>query len=119
MYSVLLYSQSLCSVNSMNNMMYVWIISSLILSNTFGHPIFNNTSSGIHMEGFSNVTERNLTEYKKTNQIRHDLGQEHPIQLILGCPLPTCSLSNLESSLQIGDEIAGDLVRDPMGIGKK
>lgn len=37
----------------------------------------------------------------------------------LGCPLPTCSLSNLESALQIGDEIAGDLVRDPMGIGKK
>ncbi|XP_073802378.1 uncharacterized protein isoform X1 [Danio rerio] len=89
-------------------MISVWILSSLILSYTFGRPIFNNTSSGIHMEGFFNVTERNFTEYNKTNQIRSS-----------SCLLPTCSLSNLGSSLQIGDEIAGDLVRDPMGIGKK
>ncbi|NP_001129445.1 uncharacterized protein LOC561161 precursor [Danio rerio] len=101
-------------------MISVWILSSLILSYTFGRPIFNNTSSGIHMEGFFNVTERNFTEYNKTNQIRHDLGHDPRIKLMSSsCLLPTCSLSNLGSSLQIGDEIAGDLVRDPMGIGKK
>ncbi|XP_057179442.1 uncharacterized protein zgc:193726 [Triplophysa rosa] len=35
------------------------------------------------------------------------------------CLLATCSLSNLGSSLQMGDERAGDLTNDPMGIGKK
>ncbi|XP_035280267.1 uncharacterized protein zgc:193726 isoform X3 [Anguilla anguilla] len=35
------------------------------------------------------------------------------------CILPTCALTNLESSLQYGDEKAGGLTRNPYGIGKK
>ncbi|KAI1888180.1 hypothetical protein AGOR_G00182370 [Albula goreensis] len=35
------------------------------------------------------------------------------------CPLPTCVLTQLGSTLQYGDEKAGVLTRDPFGIGKR
>uniref|UniRef100_A0A673HXZ1 Uncharacterized protein n=1 Tax=Sinocyclocheilus rhinocerous TaxID=307959 RepID=A0A673HXZ1_9TELE len=89
-------------------MFLVWTLSSLILSYTLGVPTLNSTS-GSHMETFPNVTERNSTEYIKTN-----LTNSRRF-----CFLPTCSLWNLGSLLQTGNEIAGDMTSDPMGIGKK
>ncbi|XP_008292405.1 uncharacterized protein LOC103366447 isoform X5 [Stegastes partitus] len=37
----------------------------------------------------------------------------------IDCPLPTCLTVNLGSTLQRGDEKAGDSTRDPFGVGKK
>ncbi|XP_059367905.1 uncharacterized protein zgc:193726 [Carassius carassius] len=95
-------------------MFLVWTLSFLILSYTLGLPMLNSTSVS-HMETFPNVTESNSTEYIKTNLTNRM--QKRPVTR--RCFLSTCSLLNLGSRLQAGDEIAGDLTRDPMGIGKK
>ncbi|ROI15507.1 hypothetical protein DPX16_13059 [Anabarilius grahami] len=119
----------------MNSMFSVWTLSSLILSYTLAFPIFNN-QSGSHTE-IPNITELNSTEYVKTNPTNRPepvVPKRRFLSLILSytlafpifnnpsrldCPLATCSLSNLGSFLQIGDEIAGNLTRNPFGIGKK
>ncbi|XP_050963103.1 uncharacterized protein zgc:193726 isoform X2 [Labeo rohita] len=102
-------------------MFLVWTLSFLILSYTLGFPILNSTS-GSHMETLPSVTERNSTEYIKTDQTnRSEIEiQKRPSKFLRRfCFLPTCSLWNLGSMLQAGNEIAGDMASDPMGIGKK
>ncbi|KAK2892695.1 hypothetical protein Q8A67_012683 [Cirrhinus molitorella] len=101
-------------------MLLVWTLSSLILSYTLGFPIRNSTSSGSHMETLPHVTQRNSTEHINTNQTdRSEIGIKIRPFLRRICFLPTCSLWNLGSMLQAGNEIAGDMASDPMGIGKK
>ncbi|RXN17812.1 hypothetical protein ROHU_026659 [Labeo rohita] len=146
------------SVLVMNSMFLAWTLSFLILSYTLGFPMLNNTSSGSQTETFLNVTTGNFTASRETSppglsegksvlvmnsmfvvwtlsflilsytlgfpnpkNIRHALQLENNLIKVMRvvCPLATCSLSNLGSSLQIGDEVAGDSARDPMGNGKK
>ncbi|XP_077090350.1 uncharacterized protein LOC143741782 [Siphateles boraxobius] len=103
----------------MNSMFSVWTLSSLILSYTLAFPIFNNTSVS-HMEIFPYITEGNLTEYIKTNPTnRSETGIPKRATFRRMCFLPTCAMWNLGSKLQTGNEIAGDMTSDPMGIGKK
>ncbi|XP_058630303.1 uncharacterized protein zgc:193726 [Onychostoma macrolepis] len=99
----------------MNSMFLVWTLSFLILSYTLGFPMFNGTSVS-HMETFPNVTESNSTDYIKTNLTNRIRKRPSARRL---CLLSTCSLWNLGSMLQAGNEIAGDVTGDPMGIGKK
>ncbi|KAK7149561.1 hypothetical protein R3I94_009019 [Phoxinus phoxinus] len=100
-------------------MFSVWTLSSLILSYTLAFPIFNNTSVS-HKEISPNITERNSTEYIKTNPTNgSETGiRKRPSIFLRRCFLSTCAMGNLGSMLQTGDEIAGDMT-DPMGIGKK
>ncbi|CAM4565937.1 unnamed protein product [Leuciscus chuanchicus] len=102
------------------NMFSVWTLISLILSYTLAFPILNDTSVS-HMEISPNMTERNSTEYIKTNPTnRSETGiPKRPPKFLRMCFLPTCAMWNLGSMLQTGNEIAGDMTRDPMGIGKK
>ncbi|XP_051748183.1 uncharacterized protein zgc:193726 [Ctenopharyngodon idella] len=102
----------------MNSMFPVWTLSSLILSYTLGFPIFNNSGRGSYMETFPNLTD---SMEHKTRLMENNATSSPETHDIFCCHLDvaTCTLSNLGSSLQIGDGIAGDLARNPMGIGKK
>ncbi|XP_039524237.1 uncharacterized protein zgc:193726 isoform X6 [Pimephales promelas] len=102
----------------MNSMFSVWTLSSLILTYTLAFPIFNNTSVS-HME-ISPNTVRNSTEYMKTNHTnKSETGIPKRKKFLRMCFLSTCAMWNLGSMLQHGNEIAGDMATDPMGIGKK
>ncbi|XP_067284526.1 uncharacterized protein zgc:193726 [Pseudorasbora parva] len=116
----------------MNSMFPVWTLSSLILSYTLAYPILNNTSMESDTKIFPNftefgenggpqifpgITEGNTTKYIKANPTNRSETRS-PTRLRRICFLSTCSLWNLGSSLQTGNEIAGDM-HDPMGIGKK
>ncbi|XP_077090349.1 uncharacterized protein LOC143741781 isoform X2 [Siphateles boraxobius] len=118
----------------MNSMFSVWTLSSLILSYTLAFPIFNNTRGSYmetfpnvtenmennktrlmkNMDTFSNVTERNFTEFNTINQTSVYL-----LAWNLRCSLPSCILDNLVDRIQNGDEEAGKSTLDPWGPGKK
>ncbi|KAI7791803.1 hypothetical protein IRJ41_009099 [Triplophysa rosa] len=100
-------------------MIPLWTLNLLLLSYTLGFPL-HNTTWGLDVEPFSNDTNITLEYMLKTDLSHSDLRcSVNRIQSSPFCLLATCSLSNLGSSLQMGDERAGDLTNDPMGIGKK
>ncbi|XP_051544763.1 uncharacterized protein zgc:193726 isoform X2 [Myxocyprinus asiaticus] len=122
--SQLLHSDSLFSVIQslfvMDSMFPAWALTALLLSYTLGLPIQNSTS-GSNLESFLNATVTNSTvgsDKESSLNATENIKRNHGNASRKFCFLSICSLSNLASSLQTGDETAGDMA-NPMGIGKK
>ncbi|XP_061106905.1 uncharacterized protein zgc:193726 isoform X2 [Conger conger] len=66
-----------------------------------------------------NITEVNVTVIILNQPDLFSVPSQRRMLAPSRCFLPTCALGNLASSLQHGNDKAGELTRDPFGIGKK
>ncbi|KAM9772083.1 uncharacterized protein zgc:193726 [Syngnathus typhle] len=80
-----------------------------------------SVTSNVTSDDTSKLTSRDTsaTPWLILDSTSNESGRLYERMASMGCMLPTCSVTDLGSKLQVGDETAGGSTLDPEGFGKK